>query len=81
MWHFLYQREFLERHQIKFLNLPPHEDELFTFQCYIYADRIGFLNEIGYHHRYRSGSITTSEKNSKCPLLLSYIETDDDAVL
>lgn len=60
VWRSIYLRKFLTDFHITF-NYPPHEDDLFTFQCYLLSDRIGFMNEAGVHHRYRDGSIMTVE--------------------
>ena len=54
---------------------PPHEDELFTFQSYLLSDRVGFISEIGYKHRYRDDSVMTRKRsiiNVRCYYLTAH---------
>lgn len=54
----LYLRSWLEKHQIRFLELV-HEDELWSYKCYLYSERCGLVPEKGYIRRYRDDSIMT----------------------
>ncbi len=62
VWCSFYLREFISSNRLKFV-YPLHEDELFTFTSYLYAQKVGFIPEIGVRRRYREGSIMTGERS------------------
>lgn len=48
---------------INFIERIIHEDESFTFQTILLANKVGYINKKYYKRRYRSCSIMTSEKS------------------
>lgn len=59
---YLLKRELLDRHQLSFYKGIVHEDNLFTIQCLLLADRVLFVNRDFYQRRIRENSIMTGEK-------------------
>ena len=47
---------------IHFINKVLHEDEAFTFQTILLAEKVGYINKQYYKRRYRNCSIMTSKK-------------------
>lgn len=54
------KRSYLEKIKLRFYPNILHEDELFTFLLYVYADRVGFLPKDYFKRRLRANSIMTS---------------------
>ena len=54
-----FSRNWLIENGISFPEGVLHEDELFTFLCYLLGNRVGYLNEQGYIYRLRENSIVT----------------------
>ena len=65
VWRSIYLRQFLIDQHIAFTPDFLYEDHLFTFECFLFADRAGYLNQIGIHYRIRKGSLIHSEMNIK----------------
>ena len=59
-WSYMTSRELILRHKLHFLEGILHEDNLYTFQCYLNAERAGYLPDVLYHRRVAGGSIMTS---------------------
>lgn len=56
----LYNREFLERHQLRFQEGIVNEDTLFSLQVACVAQKVSFVNEALFDIREREGSISRS---------------------
>ncbi len=68
------RRSFLERIKLIFLPGIIHEDQLFTAQLYMSADRTGFIAKPFFKRRIRANSIMTrrfSYQNMKCYFIVS----------
>ena len=65
VWNKLYKISFLKKNNIIFLENVIHEDEEFTFKCYMKAKNVKYIQEVTYNYRInRVGSImNNSEKN------------------
>lgn len=58
VWNKLYKTSFLKENRIIFLENIVHEDEDFTFKCYMKAKKIKYISNITYNYRInRIGSI------------------------
>lgn len=57
---YLIKRSYLSSAQISFIEGILHEDNAFTFACFISAQRASHLNEPLFHRRVREGSTMTS---------------------
>lgn len=58
VWNKLYKTSFLKENNIMFLENIIHEDEEFTFKCYMIAKKIKYFQNITYNYRVnRDGSI------------------------
>ena len=57
-WGYMTTLELLKKHNIRFIEGILHEDNTYTFLCYIHAERAGHLAETLYHRRVSEGSIT-----------------------
>ncbi len=72
VWNKLYKTSFLKKNKIRFLENIIHEDEEFSFKCYMKAKKIKYIQNITYNYRInRIGSIMdeiikseTKRKNS-----------------
>lgn len=58
----MFRREFLEEHQFRFYSGILHEDNLFTFQCAMAAQKVNYVPDAFYFRRVHEESITTSRK-------------------
>ena len=56
----LFRREFLEERGLRFYPRILHEDELFTFLCYVQAARAGMIPQAFFKRRMRPSSIMTA---------------------
>ncbi len=63
VWMQMYRRSFLEEHKIEFIEGIIHEDEPFSFEVMLCANRYGYLYDALYKYRRRTDSIT-SQKSS-----------------
>ncbi len=60
-----YRRGFLEEHHIRFYDGIIHEDNLFTFQCFVLAKRVMQVSEQYYGRRAREDSTMTQVESVK----------------
>ncbi len=60
-----YRRSFLVNNKIMFCNGILHEDNLFTMQCLLYAERTSYLNKELYCRRIHADSIMTGKHGIK----------------
>ncbi len=76
VWSQLYRRSMLEENGIRFYHGILHEDNLFTFQCAILAQRTNYVDKVYYHRRMRGDSIVTAKKSMRNVegYLVSYAE-------
>lgn len=58
----LISRDFLKKNDLSFYEGIIHEDNLFTMQCLLKADRTGYLNEALYRRRVHENSIMTQRR-------------------
>ena len=65
VWSQIFRRSMLEDNHIRFYHGILHEDNLFTFQCAVLAQRTAYLNKEYYHRRMRGDSIVTSKKSMR----------------
>lgn len=52
-----YRKDFLDQYNLSFHKGILHEDEEFNFVALLYADRVGHISNVLYHHRFRMDSI------------------------
>ena len=64
-WLGFFRRNWLSENNIRFPEGILHEDELFTFLCYLMGHRVGYLSEQGYIYRLRDNSIVTKPSGIK----------------
>lgn len=75
-WGKLYQRDFIEKYQLHFDDMPNFEDCLFNFLCLYYAKRYVFISATDYHYHVRAQSLSRGQDLSKIKqYLLSGIKT------
>lgn len=67
------QRELVEKYHLHFEEKLIHEDELFTPQLYMLADRAMYLPVAYFHRRVRTGSIMTSSSKEQSVMALCHI--------
>ncbi|MDO4748655.1 MAG: glycosyltransferase [Eubacteriales bacterium] len=63
----LFKKSFIDENKLSFHEGIIHEDEEFTFLSLLCAKRVKHINDVLYHHRFRSDSIMgakTSKKNT-----------------
>lgn len=60
---YLFKREFLHKNNITFFEKILYEDLLFTTQCFLIADKVGYISKQLYNRRIRDNSIVTSSEN------------------
>lgn len=66
VWSKLFNREFITKNNVHFLNFPLGEDILFTFNCLCLNPQIKAINNSGYHYRDNPNSIShTYYKNQQ----------------
>ena len=65
VWDDLYNREFLEKHELAFYDKLIHEDDEFTPKVLLKANRVKLINHYGYIYRQRENSIMNSKPNPK----------------
>lgn len=58
----IYRRDFLNEHHFRFYPGILHEDNLFTFQCIMTAQKVNYQPDQFYFRRVHDDSITTSSK-------------------
>ena len=74
VWGKLYRKQFLEKNEAVFENLPYAEDKLFNIQCYLCNPKYAFIQETGYIYRKNDDSISfTYRPNSlECWMAIAY---------
>lgn len=66
VWNKLYNTSFLKKNNLFFLENIIHEDEHFTYECYMSAKQIKYINKITYNYRInREGSIMNEVEKNK----------------
>lgn len=72
----IFRRNLLEDNGIRFYNGIIHEDNLFTFQCTMLAERVGYIDKAYYHRRVHGDSTMTTKKSMRNVegYLVSYAE-------
>lgn len=73
-----FRRSFLLNNDLKFYERIIHEDELFTFESLLMADRVKYVSMPLYYRRIRSGSITTGGVSEEKVLSLILIAREAD---
>lgn len=63
VWDDIYNRKFLERENLKFINDIYHEDEEFTTRVMLKAKRVKYFDSHNYYYRQRISSIMNNDKN------------------
>ncbi len=58
VWGKIYRASFLKKHRITFRDYSYAEDKLFSFQCYIYGAKYGFIEDSVYVYRKNDTSIS-----------------------
>lgn len=58
VWNKLYRTDFIKSNKIEFLNNSYWEDDVFTFQAFIYAKTVTITPDVYYHYFQRDSSIT-----------------------
>lgn len=61
----LFRRSLIEENHLRFYEGIIHEDNLFSFQCMILAERVGYDRRKYYHRRMHGDSIMTTSKSMK----------------
>lgn len=69
----VYRTNFLKDTHLRFPEGVLHEDNLFSFQAIMTAERVGYIHDKLYNRRIRAGSIMTSEYTDKRWLDLSFV--------
>ena len=81
----LFKKAFIDENNLSFHEGIIHEDEEFTFLSLLRADRTKHINDVLYHHRFRSDSIMgakTSKKNTNgCYGVLNVVIDENDKFL
>lgn len=57
------RREFLEEKKVRFYEGIIHEDNCFTFETLLQAERVSCVNDIYFYRRVRTASVMTNEEN------------------
>lgn len=60
-----YSAAFLKNNNLKFFDGILHEDELFSFQCVLLAQKTSFIPDRLFNRRFRAGSTMTGEKSAR----------------
>lgn len=76
VWSSLYKRSFLEMQNLEFINSLLHEDEHFTPQSLLKANRVKLVNSYDYMYRQRDESIMTTQPTIKHVQSLLFILKD-----
>ena len=66
VWNKIYKKSFLEEKQLRFLEGIIHEDEEFTFKCYMNSPQVKYIDIYTYNYRInRENSIMNDIKNKE----------------
>lgn len=60
-----YGHSFLEKNHLRFIETLRHEDNVFTTQAFLYAEKIKSISDIIYIYRIRGGSFMTSNDRDR----------------
>ncbi len=63
VWLYIYKRELLKKHNLRFLQGFLHEDEEFAPKAVYFAQQVLKIDKVIYYYRKRASSITTSKNN------------------
>lgn len=76
VWNKLYRYSFLKERKLFFLEGIIHEDEEFTFKCYMNSPKVKYVNKYLYNYRVnRENSImNSSKKNEKLEFSIKSLE-------
>lgn len=61
----IFKRSLIEENHLRFYEGIIHEDNLFTFQAVILAEKTGYIDKAFYHRRVRDDSIMTVKKSMR----------------
>lgn len=77
IWTSLYQRQFLQENDIKFLDMPDHryQDSSFAFKTLARAHRVYYTNQAFYHYRQHPGQSVVS-RSFPTSILKEYTEVE-----
>lgn len=64
VWMYMYRAELIISHQMKFSKGRLFEDEIWTPEILLYADKVKYIEKLGYHYIIRPGSITSDNEHS-----------------
>lgn len=78
-WNKLVRRDFIERHDLRFVEGLIHEDQAWSFSVACVAEKIDFVNDETYNYLIRDNSIQTDRDftkhfNAYCYLIKYYVE-------
>ena len=65
VWLQLFRGSLIKENGLNFYEGIIHEDNLFTFQCFMLAKRVGYIEQCYHRRRIRNGSIMTKNKSMK----------------
>ncbi len=76
IWHILYKREVLQKHNLQFLNnnQATFEDLYFIIQVFYFAKKIAYLPTIYYHHLYHETNGANNYRYYSTPLVIGFLE-------
>ena len=60
-----FKNEFIKKNGLSFIDGMYHEDMIYTFEAFMSASCVSYINECFYKRRYRADSIMTSRKSEK----------------
>lgn len=73
-WAKIYDREFLLKNDIEYLDYPMNEDVYFCLKCYKCAEKISQIDYVGYHWYFNENSVSnTSQKGFKDNVDIVYL--------
>lgn len=64
-WQEFFRRSLIEDHHLRFYDGIIHEDNLFTFQSVMLAERTGYMDDKFYHRRVHDNSTMTTTKSMR----------------
>lgn len=62
IWNKIYKKDFIQKHNLRFINSDIAEDAVFSTYCYVHTDKGYFINDIVYN--YRQNQLNTSVSTS-----------------
>jgi glycosyltransferase involved in cell wall biosynthesis len=76
IWTLIYRRELIEKHNMRFSNLSPYEDNKFFIEVFIHSKTISVLNKFLYNYRV----INTSNTFSNPKKILNFYKAKTDNI-